>query len=82
MTAALLDGDSFSVLTRAVRFSFCLKGIVQMFDIRCFLTSYTHARGGSAYRSFDSLSNTDQQYFKQVTALMSENVSLCKRHGS
>lgn len=43
MTACLLNGDSFSVFTRVIRFSFCLKGIVQMFDTRCFLTSNTRA---------------------------------------
>lgn len=37
------NGDSFSVLTRVIRFSFCLKGIVQMFNIRCFLTGNIHA---------------------------------------
>lgn len=43
MTAGLLDGDLFSVLTRVIKFSFRLKGIVQMFDIRCALTSKIHA---------------------------------------
>ncbi len=43
MTAYLLNGDSFSVFTRVIRFCFRLKGIVQMFDITGFLTSNTHA---------------------------------------
>ena len=62
MTAGLLDGDSFSMLTHVIKFSYCLKGTVHVFDIRCFLRSKIHA--WVITQSTDHLSACQRQFKK------------------